>query len=321
MKDDISVEEFKSIEENHEFSTNYKREKKKFLREIRKTHKPQTSRITAIVAGIAAAMLIIPTTIYAVGSRMSWDDIWKGGNDQTEVSIIEENVSNPGVIVNFDDGSVLTVISVIYDGKVAVAEYSLSKPGGVDTYYWSQDENSAKGGWFTDNSTYSFAFVNSGLVVTDPAKSTEDCLYCYSYMVLDGFDFGETIDLYINYYPNSYGAYTSGNSEGMSVEVVQVPLEKPTENVYLVNDADEYVITTPISIMFGNFYDPINIQQVEITMTDGTTYDVHENYNYICGTLNGRIVMCFDRIINIENVVSVTVNGIEYWIANEPRVD
>ncbi len=317
MNNDISVEEFRNIEEDHEFSTRYKLNKLKFLREVKKANRPQSRRITSIVAGIAAAMLIVPTTIYAVGIGMSWNNIWKGGNDQEVISTLEENVSNPGIIVDFEDGSTLNVISVIYDGNVVVAEYSISKPDGVDTYYWSPDENGAKGGWFTDISTYSFAFANAGLVVTDSEKSTNDCLYCYSYSVISGMDVGDSIELFINHYPNTLGEYTNGNSEGISQEVIQVPLEQTTEKVYLVNDADEYVITTPFSLLFGNIYDPINIQQVEITMTDGTTYDVNANHNYICGTINGQIVMCFDRIINIDNVASVTVNGVNYQITNE----
>lgn len=317
MKYDISVEEFKNIEEDHEFSDRYKAEKRRFLREVKKSNKPQVSKVTTIAVGIAAAMLIVPTTIYAVGYGMSWDNIWKGGNDPEVISTLEQNVSNPGVVINFDDGSVLNVISVIYDGNAAVAEYTLSKPNGVDIYYWDQTENPAKGGWFTDNSTYSFSFTNSGIVVTDPEKSTNDCLYCYSYMALGGLDVGETVDLFIYHYPNTLGEYTRGNAEGISTEVIQVRLEKPTEKVYFVNDKNEHVTATPISLVIGNVWDPIKIQQAEIIMNDGTTYDVYNDNNYIFGTVNGQLVMCFDRIVNIHSIASVKINGTSYQIANE----
>ena len=317
MNTDISVEEFKNINEDHEFSARYKSNKEKFLREVRKANRPQSRRITAIVAGIAAAMLIVPTTIYAVGFGMSWDNIWKGGNDPEVISTLEENVSNPDITVDSEDGSTLDVISVIYDGNVVVAEYSIRKPGGVDTYYWNPSENNAKGGWFTDNSTYSFAFANAGVVVTDPEKSTNDCLYCYSYSVISGMNVGNSIELFVKRYPNTLGEYTNGNSEGVSQEVIQVPLKKTTDKVHLVSPANDYVIATPFSLLFGNIYDPYNVKEVEITMKDGTTYNVNENHNYICGTVNGQIVICFDRIINIENVASVTVNGVSYQITNE----
>lgn len=313
----ISVEEFKNINEDHEFSARYEMNKREFLNEIRKTERPQARKITAIIAGIAAAMLIVPTTIYAVGMGMSWDSIWKGGNDPEVIASLETNVANPGVVVDFEDGSVLNVISVIYDGNVAVAEYTLSKPGGVDTYYWNQDENMAKGGWFTDNSTYSFAFINAGLVVTDSVKSTSDCIHCYSYMVLGGLNIGDTIDLFLKHYPNTLGEYTSGNSEGVSQKVIQIPLEKPADKTYFVNGAGEYAMATPISLVIGNVTDPIKVKQAEIVLKDGTTYNVFENHNYICGTVNGQLVMCFDRIVNINDIASVTINGVNYQITNE----
>lgn len=317
MNKDISVEEFKNIEEDHEFSAQYKFEKYKFLREVKRSGRSQARRITAIVAGIAAVMLIVPATIYALGTGMSWDSIWKGGNDQETVESLAENVSYPGTVVSFEDGSELNIISVIYDGNVAVAEYTLSKPGGVDTYYWSHANNMAKGGWFTDNSTYSFEFTNAGLVVTDPDKSTNERIYCYCYMALDGLDIGDTIDLYISHYPDTLGEYTSGNSAGISQEIIQIPLAKPAEKAYFVNDCGEYVMATPISLVIGNITDPIVIQQADTVMADGTTYDVSDNHNYICGTLNGQLVMCFDRIIDVYDVDSVIINGKTYQITTE----
>ena len=318
MDNDKLFLDFDSPCEHHDFSARYKKNKEKMLRELKGDKSRSFSRITSLALGVAAALLVVPTTIYALSIGMHWENIWPGGNDPVVETKLAENVSNPSTVVNFEDGSVLNVLSVIYDGNICVAEYTLSKPGGVDTYYWSDTENKAKGGWFTDVSTYSFSLTpTGGMVVTDPVRSTEDCLYCYSYIVLDNAETTDTIDLYVTRYPCPIGECTTPElRSGITVETIHVPLEHSVEKTYLVNSSGDYCIVTPISLGFGEFYDPWDVKTVELVFKDGTRYDARTNNNYLCGRMNGQIVICFDRIIDNNEVESVIINEETYNLSD-----
>ena len=314
---DEELMEFDSPCEHHEFSSKYKRNKQKLLGELKGYSSRRASRITSIIIGIAAALLVIPASIYALSIGMNWDHVWPGDNDQSVVTKIEENVENPNTIVNFDDGSVLNVISVIYDGNICVAEYTLSKPGGVDTYYWSEAENKAKGGWFTNISTYSFGFTETGgMVVTDPIRSTEDCLYCYSYIVIDNVETIDSIDLYVTHYPCPIGECTSPDIRSdITVETISIPLNRSLDKTYFIDSVGECCLVTPISMGFGGFYDLWDLKTVEIVFKDGTRYDVRSNNNYLRGRMNNQVIICFDRIIDNSNVESVIINGEDYQLS------
>ena len=73
-------------------------------------------------------------------------------------------------------------------------------------------------------------------------------------------------------------------------------------------------------------YDPYSAYKIVITYRDGSTYTVveHEypdvyacdeytdNTSYSCGSLDNEFLLIFNRLVDPEDVVSVTVNGIEY---------
>lgn len=74
--------------------------------------------------------------------------------------------------------------------------------------------------------------------------------------------------------------------------------------------------------------DPVNCYYVAINYKDGTNYVVMEsnadgrhscdvekdNTAYSCGTLTGEYVMLFNRLVDTDQISSITVNDVEYTL-------
>ena len=85
-------------------------------------------------------------------------------------------------------------------------------------------------------------------------------------------------------------------------------------------------MNTGLGLTPGQAYDPYSAYKIVITYRDGSTYTVleHEypdvyacdeyidNTSYSCGSLDNEFLLIFNRLVDPEDVVSVTVNGIEY---------
>ncbi len=75
-------------------------------------------------------------------------------------------------------------------------------------------------------------------------------------------------------------------------------------------------------------YDPYNAYYVSINYKNGKKYIVHEhemdgihqckteidNANYVCGDTDDNITFVFNRLVDTDNIQSVTVNETEYTL-------
>ena len=245
------------------------------------------------------------------------------------------------------DGTTITFLSAVRDNNSAVVALTLEKEGGVDILNYSQLDNEAKGAWFSEASTFLFNIGYGGNLYVDLDKSTEDKLYCYDYVPLNTFGNG-SLRMEIEQYPCTLGerdallAEAYGSEQAMAVEngkksiSIDIPCGNRLESAEFTNAGGGRIEMSPISMNVDmntglgltpeQAYDPYSAYKIVITYKDGSTYTVveHEypdvyacgeyidNTSYSCGSLDNEYLLIFNRLVNPEDVVSVTVNGVEY---------
>ena len=245
------------------------------------------------------------------------------------------------------DGTTITLLSAVRDNNSAVVALTLEKEGGVDILDYSQLDNEAKGAWFSEKSTFLFNIGYGGNLYVDLDKSTDDKLYCYDYVPLNTFGTG-SLRMEIEQYPCTLGerdallAEEYGSEQAQAVEngkkttELRIPCEKRLGSTAFTNAGGGQIEMSPISMNIdmntglgltpGQAYDPYSAYKIVITYRDGSTYTVleHEypdvyacdeyidNTSYSCGSLDNEFLLIFNRLVNPEDVASVTVNGVEY---------
>lgn len=245
------------------------------------------------------------------------------------------------------DGTTITLLSAVRDNNSAVVALTLEKEGGVDILDYSQLDNEAKGAWFSEKSTFLFNIGYGGNLYVDLDKSTDDKLYCYDYVPLNTFGTG-SLRMEIEQYPCTLGerdallAEEYGSEQAQAVEngkkttELRIPCEKRLGSTAFTNAGGGQIEMSPISMNIdmntglgltpGQAYDPYSAYKIVITYRDGSTYTVleHEypdvyacdeyidNTSYSCGSLDNEFLLIFNCLVDPEDVVSVTVNGIEY---------
>lgn len=240
---DISLEDFDSLDGEHEFSEEYKAAKKQMLKNYRKS-KMTSKRAGVVKVAVAACAVIIgtPFIVNAATNGEFFARIWgnmgresiashdeevyeeeKGtsytvtypqvdyeeADPEKAQELIGENVSFEPVEYTFNEGTKLNILSTVSDGNSAVVEFTLEKEGGVDCLNYSQFDNEAKGAWFREESSIYFQFEEcSGKIFVDLDKSTDNKLYCYDYMTMDVWGHGLSgLTLFAQNYPVSRGEY------------------------------------------------------------------------------------------------------------------
>ena len=245
------------------------------------------------------------------------------------------------------DGTTITLLSAVRDNNSAVVALTLEKEGGVDILDYSQLDNESKGAWFSADSTFLFNIGYGGNLYVDLDKSTGDKLYCYDYVPLNTFGKG-SLRMEIEQYPCTLGerdallAEAYGSERAQAVEngkktvSIDIPCGNRLQSTEFTNAGGGRIEMSPISMNIdmntglgltpGQAYDPYSAYKIVITYRDGSTYTVleHEypdvyacdeyidNTSYSCGSLDNEFLLIFNRLVDPEDVVSVTVNGIEY---------
>ena len=216
---DWSIEEFDAISEDHVFSEQYQREKKKVIRAHSKKKAPRRFFMQAVAA--AAACIVLPVVVYAavthadfyrnafgnagrqsVSAHEEVLDDGKGGqftvtypereyvpiDEEMAEALIGSNISSEPVEVQINDHT-LTINSAVRDENAIVMEFTLECETGVTALNYSELDNEAKGAWRSEESTFSFRVDGTAEnIYVDLDKSTETCLHCYYYglFVFDG---------------------------------------------------------------------------------------------------------------------------------------
>lgn len=230
---DWSIEEFDAISEDHVFSEQYQREKRKVIRAHSKKKAPRRYFMQAVAA--AAACIVLPVVVYAavthadfyrnafgnagrqsVSAHEEVLDDGKGGqltvtypereyvpiDEEMAEALIGSNISSEPVEVQINDHK-LTINSAVRDENAIVMEFTLECETGVTALNYSELDNEAKGAFMSEESTFSFRVDGTAEnIYVDLEKSTETCLHCYYYglFVFDGpLDDGKSPTLDITY--------------------------------------------------------------------------------------------------------------------------
>ncbi len=216
---DWSIEEFDAISEDHVFSEQYQREKRKVIRAHSKKKAPRRFFMQAVAA--AAACIVLPVVVYAavthadfyrnafgnagrqsVSAHEEVLDDGKGGqltvtypereyvpiDEEMAEALIGSNISSEPVEVQINDHK-LTINSAVRDENAIVMEFTLECETGVTALNYSELDNEAKGAWMSEESTFHFRVDGTAEnIYVDLEKSTETCLHCYYYglFVFDG---------------------------------------------------------------------------------------------------------------------------------------
>ncbi|MBR3169615.1 MAG: hypothetical protein IKF22_00015 [Lachnospiraceae bacterium] len=216
---DWSIEEFDAISEDHVFSEQYQREKRKVIRAHSKKKAPRRYFMQAVAA--AAACIVLPVVVYAavthadfyqnafgnagrqsVSAHEEVLDDGKGGqltvtypereyvpiDEEMAEALIGSNISSEPVEVQINDHT-LTINSAVRDENAIVMEFTLECETGVTALNYSELDNEAKGAFMSEESTFHFMVDGTAEnIYVDLEKSTETCLHCYYYglFVFDG---------------------------------------------------------------------------------------------------------------------------------------
>ena len=216
---DWSIDEFDAISEDHVFSEQYQREKKKIIRAHSKKKAPRRFFMHAVAA--AAACIVLPVVVYAAvthadfyrnafgnAGRQSVEahdevmDNGKGGqltvtypereyvpiDEEMAEALIGNKISSKPVEVQINDHT-LTINSAVRDKNAIVMEFTLECETGVTALNYSELDNEAKGASLSEESTFNFRVDGTAEnIYVDLEKSTETSLHCYYYglFVFDG---------------------------------------------------------------------------------------------------------------------------------------
>lgn len=259
--------------------------------------------------------------------------------------LIGDNISYNPVDMKIGDTK-LSVLSFVHDGNAAVAEFTLEKKGGVDALEYNKSYNRSKGAEFSGSAKFYFTFDKyDGKIFVDTDKSSKDKIYCYYYMTCNYKDNTDSVTLDIEEYPCTrdelyaaddikYEKYISRSKH----HSIPVPVSSKAEKTVFSNSKNGIAEISPLSIKIDmkkglglskeDAYDPYNAYYVSINYKNGKKYIVHEhemdgihqcgtetdNASYTCGDIDDNLIFVFNRLVDTDNIQSVTVNETEYTL-------
>ncbi len=220
------------------------------------------------------------------------------------------------------NGYTFTLLSLIKDSGSAIAYYKIENPDGVDIFA-QHDSNLVVGkGYRVDvskSSIYWYIMGTTGKKYMDTEKSIDTCVYMTEYMPLVGTE-PYTIEL------DAYKGPMESNIPSKVSNVKEINGVTEIASVEGVKDGEAYVRMSPISIstytekVTNGSTDPYSIKSLSVIYKDGSIYEVSkrevvENNFYACG-MGSETCFILNRIVDIENVESIEINGEYYTVQN-----
>lgn len=328
---DWTIEEFDAIEENHEFSTQFRRKERAAMR---RGHKKASRRFAVSVAAAVAAVVLLPIGVYAAmnhsrffhnafgdAGRNSYAgheievDTGKGYSITTTipgkeyVPVDEENAEtlvgrytlDEPVMLQIKDHTV-TILSAVRDRNAMVMEYTVECPTGVTMYEYSDSSNERKGAMLNPDGMTSFGVDGINMIYIDLKKSTPECLYCYGYGT---FSFqlkdGENPKITCLYADRPFSEIDIYESEKEIKSVTsELPLSSGVPTTEFVSDVGGWMEVSPLACRFEMDKafegDPERLQE------DGTYYgDFCDMKNVDIYYKDGTHYQVENEVDNIDN--------------------
>jgi len=262
--------------------------------------------------------------------------------------ILADKVNTEPIVTEFD-GYTFTINAIVNDGHAAIVDYTIEKKGGVDLLNYSQLDNEAKGAFTNEEQPIKYSINGGhGKLFVNIEKSTKDKLYCTEYLLMDKGSVGLTFEI-VKYDIPLTGIYVSGVSPDdheVDKKSFALPFADKVDNKTYESSCGETITVSPVSMKinklavntlgktyedFGGGYEIDFIGKIKITYKDGSEYlvyqdiihDGHHNndkvdpvasYSYICGGIDYAASVVFNRIVDTDNIASITINDTEFTL-------
>ena len=254
---EITIAEFDAMDGEHVFSKEYEQKKQSMLDAFKsQSLKKQKNKVKRVAVAAAAALIVIPATVYAASTHTQFFDnmfgnstkknmesydqeIENGSGDgtvtvtvpskeyvsvdsETAETLIGEQISDEPIVKQLGDHT-LTIESVVYDKHAAMVSFTLEREGGVTMLDGDALTNQTKGAYFSNEAEYFFGVFGekngdggNGCIYIDFERSTSEKLYCYQYVLLGTLQEDEGIVLNITHFPSTMESLNNMTEEELS---------------------------------------------------------------------------------------------------------
>ena len=230
--------------------------------------------------------------------------------------LIAPHISAVGQSICYGDYTMtIDAYSFETETNTALVYYTIENPNGVKGYALQPN---GELWWPGGELVYCNQSMKSYII---PDKITQNQITLAGYISILQSGRGE--DIYLNFYSN-----LDWNEFGKRVESaagISLPVQNDTEGMDTIKLADGNIVISPMSIViYGkdlglmNAADETRVQTLVIRYSDGTEYVVFADgiMNYAYGTMvqepDGYVTYCLNRIVDLNNVATVVVDGTEY---------
>lgn len=334
----------------------------------KRTSRRSTRRAQRIAAAIAVVCLAVPGMVYASSKTEFFQamfgndtresngvlkreiDTGKKGKDakvtvtlpSREYVPVDEEKAEKAIgaymtdepIVKKIGSHTLSIDSFVYDKNGAMMCFTLERKGGVTAIAGDKETNLTKGAYFTDDSDFYFncgtkngAFAGENTYI-DTKKSTDDKLYCYSYILWDKpLKNGDVPELTIETYPCTRKEL----KEETKTETERIKLtDKEPVPVKKIDMGDKgYLEYSPIALSVDmskgmglseeEAEDPYYLESIEIEYKGKESYVICdkekniENSSYQLGAGTYYKTM-FNRLVDVDEIEKIKINGVEFSV-------
>ncbi|MBR4404334.1 MAG: hypothetical protein IKT10_04395 [Clostridiales bacterium] len=260
--------------------------------------------------------------------------------------VLADKVNTEPIVTEFD-GYTFTINAIVNDGHAAIVDYTIEKKGGVDLLYYSQLENEAKGAFTNEAQPINYYISGGhGKLFVNIEKSTADKLYCTEYLLRDPGSVGLTFEIekYDRPLTEIYKPGIAPDDHMVDKKSFALPFAGTISNKTYESSYGETIVVSPVSMKIntlaantlgenyqagGGGYEIDFIGKIKITYKDGSEYLIYQDiiydgkhdddkvdpvasYSYICGGIDYAASIVFNRIVDTDNIASITVNDTEY---------
>lgn len=228
----------------------------------------------------------------------------------------------------------LCIESFVYDRNGAMMYFTLEREGGVTALTGDQETNLTKGAYFTDDTDFYFnCETKNGAVAgentyIDMKKSTDDKLYCYSYILWnEPLKDGDVPELMLETFPCTRKELT----ETTKTETERIRLtDKDPVPVQKIDMGEKgYAEYSPITLSVDmakgmglskeEAEDPYYLESIEVVYKDKEAYVVcdqeknveNSSYQLGAGTYYKTV---FNRLVDVDEIEKIIVNGVEFAV-------
>lgn len=230
--------------------------------------------------------------------------------------LVAPHISAVGQTISYEDYT-LTIEAYSFETETntALLYYTIENPSGVTGYSLQSD---GEVWWPGGELIYCNQSMRSYII---KEETTDNKLSVAGYISM--LESRKHEGIYLNFY--NHLDWDGNGNRIEAISGISLPVQENTAGMKTVTLADDDIVISPISIvLYGkglgimNEGDETIVHSLVIRYGDGTEYLVMDDgvMNYAYGTMvqepDGYVTYCLNRIVDLDNVTAVVVNGTEY---------